>query len=72
MDDTRTTHPRAPFTPDNCEGYTAAEMATLNVEFLRRWNGWEVDDAHLFVYANGEDMSEEEAIHYFQDEVSRR
>lgn len=62
-----------PFTLDNCSGYTQAEMDALNEEFEKRWNGWEVEDeTRLFCYANGEHMSEEDAIKQFQTEVAQR
>ena len=61
-----------PFTIDNCEGYSSAEMDALNEEFTRRWNGWEVDDSQRFAYANGELMDEHDATKTFQDEVARR
>jgi hypothetical protein len=60
-----------PFTPENCT-YSQAERDALNDEFLRRWNGWDVPDAQLFFYDNGQYMSEEDAINQFRDEVARR
>jgi hypothetical protein len=61
-----------PFTIENCEGYTQAEMDDLNAEFLARWNGWSVPDEQLFFYANGAHMTEEDAIKAFQNEVAGR
>jgi hypothetical protein len=51
----------APFTAENCTGYSADEIRTLNTEFTERWNGGE--------WAGSDYL---EAMNAFQDEVSRR
>jgi hypothetical protein len=65
-----------PFTPENCTGYSQAEMDALNAEFVRRWNGWTVPDSQQFIYhggpSDGELMTEADAIKTFQNEVARR
>jgi hypothetical protein len=61
-----------PFTTENCAGHTQAAMEALNAAFVARWNGWEVPDDQLFLYANGLPMTEEDAIKAFQEEVAGR
>lgn len=61
-----------PFTIDNCEGYSAEEMAALNAEFAARWNGWDVKESQLFLYANGKPMEEDVALAEFWREVAGR
>lgn len=68
----RTPDDRPPLTPENCEGYSTEEMATLNAEFDARWNGWSVEESQRFTYSDGSMMSFDDARRAFQDEVSRR
>lgn len=72
MADRERSHHNDPFTSDNSEGYTQEEMNALNKEFDQRWNDWTVEQSQMFQYGNGELMTEEDAIKYFQDEVARR